>query len=178
MRRLAGLSPRQRLLFGGALLGGAALVVILLVIVIAQTSADEGQPIAFNHKRHAENGLQCQFCHTGVMKGPVAGIPSVEKCMGCHEYIATDSPQIQKLHGYWERQEPIPWKRVNSQPSFVYFNHASHIAAAVSCGACHGAVEEMTIAEPVANMNMGFCLDCHAQQEDKDALWDCAVCHR
>jgi len=178
MRRLAGLSSRQRLLFGGAVLGGAALVVILLVIVIAQTSADEGQPIAFNHKRHAENGLQCQFCHTGVMKGPVAGIPSVEKCMGCHEYIATDSPQIQKLHGYWERQEPIPWKRVNSQPSFVYFNHASHIAATVSCGACHGAVEEMTIAEPVANMNMGFCLDCHAQQEDKDALWDCAVCHR
>ncbi len=178
MRRLASLSLRQRLLFGGMVLGGAALIVILLVIVIAQTSADDGQPIAFNHKIHAENGIQCQFCHTGVAKGPVAGIPSVEKCMGCHEYIATDSAQIQKLHGYWEHQEPIPWKRVNDQPSFVYFNHASHIAAAVSCGACHGAVEEMTVAEPVVTMNMGFCLDCHAQQENKDALWDCAVCHR
>ncbi|MCZ7540752.1 MAG: cytochrome c family protein [Anaerolineae bacterium] len=178
MRRLAGLSSRQRLLFGGAALGGAAVVVILLVIVIAQTSAADEQPIAFNHSIHAVNGIQCQFCHTGVAKGPVASIPSVEKCMGCHEYIATDSPQIQKLHGYWERQEPIPWKRVNEQPSFVYFNHASHIAAAVSCGACHGAVEEMTVAEPVVTMNMGFCLDCHAQQENKDALWDCAVCHR
>jgi hypothetical protein len=36
----------------------------------------------------------------------------------------------------------------------------------------------MTVAEEVVNMNMGFCLDCHAEQENKDALWDCAVCHR
>jgi len=25
---------------------------------------------------------------------------------------------------------------------------------------------------------MGFCLDCHAEQENKEALYDCAVCHR
>lgn len=178
MRRLASLSFRQRLIVGGAVLGGVALILALLIVVIAQTSAADEQPLAFSHKTHAQNGIQCQFCHVGVAKGPVAGIPSVEKCMGCHTYIATDSPEIQKLQGYWERQEPIPWKRVNVQPSYVYFNHSSHVAAGVSCGSCHGAVAEMTVAEPVVEMTMGFCLDCHAEQENKDALWDCAVCHR
>jgi c(7)-type cytochrome triheme protein len=98
--------------------------------------------------------------------------------MGCHTYIATDSQKIHKLAEYWEKQEPIPWVRVNQQPSYVYFNHASHVAAGVGCGSCHGDVADMTVAEPVVNMNMGFCLDCHAEQENKDALYDCAVCHR
>jgi len=152
MRGLTRLSFRRRIALGGAAFG-AVLVVVVLLIIISQTSAADEQPIAFNHSVHAGNGIQCQFCHVGVQKGPVAGIPSVEKCMGCHEYIGTDNEQIEKLRGYWERQEPIPWKRVNDQPSFVYFNHSSHIAAAVSCGECHGAVERMTVAEPVANMN-------------------------
>lgn len=177
MHRLAQFSVRQRILMGGVLFG-AVIVIVALLLLIAQTSAADDQPIAFNHSIHAANGVQCQFCHAGVQKGPVAGIPSVEKCMGCHQYIGTDNKEIEKLRGYWERQEPIPWKRVNEQPSFVYFNHSSHIAAAVSCGACHGAVERMTVAEPVANLNMGFCLDCHREQENSDALLDCAVCHR
>lgn len=177
MRRLTSLSPRLRLLIAGGAVGLVAVVIILL-LVVSSAGADDEQPIAFKHDAHARNGIQCQFCHTGVYKSPVAGIPSVEKCMGCHTYIATDSKQIKKLAGYWERQEPIPWVRVNQQPSYVYFNHASHIAASVSCGSCHGDVGSMTVAKPVVNMNMGFCLDCHAKQKNKDALYDCAVCHR
>ena len=179
MRRLAGLTTRQRLLMGGAAAGAVVVVIAILLGIAMATSAADEQPIAFDHSIHAQNGIQCQFCHTGVDKGPVAGIPSVEKCMGCHLYIATDKPEIKKLTGYWERQEPIPWLRVNQQPSYVHFNHSSHISAGVTCGACHGDVATMTVAESVVNMNMGFCLDCHAEQEGKkEALWDCAVCHR
>jgi c(7)-type cytochrome triheme protein len=98
--------------------------------------------------------------------------------MGCHQYVATDKPAIKELAGYWERGEPIPWVRVNREPDYVYFNHASHIAGGVTCGACHGDVANMTVARPAARMNMGFCLNCHADQENKDALYDCAVCHR
>ena len=177
MRRLTSLSPRQRLLFGGAAVGLVVVVVVLLLIVSA-AGADDGQPIAFKHDVHAQNGIQCQFCHTGVYTSPVAGIPSVQKCMGCHAYIATDKPEIKELAGYWERQEPIPWVRVNQQPSYVYFSHENHIAGSVTCGACHGDVAGMTVAKSVVNMNMGFCLDCHLEQENKDALRDCTVCHR
>ena len=77
-----------------------------------------------------------------------------------------------------EKQEPIPWQRVNEQPSFVYFNHSSHISSGVTCGACHGDVGNMKTAEKVVDMNMGFCLDCHTEQENKNALIDCVVCHR
>jgi hypothetical protein len=179
MRRLASLSFRQRLLIGGAATG-LVIVLLALVLLIANTgtSAADEQPIQFNHKAHADNGISCQFCHVGVTQGPVAGIPSVEKCMGCHSHIATGKPEIVKLASYWEKQEPIPWVRVNRQPSYVYFNHASHITAGVNCGSCHGDVANMKEAESVVRMNMGFCLECHAEQENKDALYDCAVCHR
>lgn len=180
MRSLSGLSSRQRLLLGGAGLGVVIIVVaILALIVSSRTDAADEQPIAFSHQIHvSQNGMQCQFCHHGVAESPSAAIPSVELCMGCHANIATEKSEIQKLAGYWERQEPIPWKRVNEQPSYVYFAHHSHIAAGVTCGACHGNVARMDAAEPVVEMNMGFCLDCHAEQENKDALYDCAICHR
>lgn len=179
MRSLAGLPLRLRILAGGAAAGLVIVVIALILLVSSATGAAYEQPIAYSHALHAgELKIQCQYCHVGVAKGPVAGIPSVEKCMGCHENIATDSPEVQKLTGYWERQEPVPWVRVNEQPSFVYFNHSSHVASGVTCGACHGDVANMAVVEPAVNMNMGFCLDCHAEQENKDALWDCAVCHR
>lgn len=180
MRKLAGLSARQRIMIGGAAAGLViVLVVAVLLVAAAVSDAADQQPIAFNHNVHVvKNGMECQFCHTGVDKSPVAGIPSVEKCMGCHTHIATDNQEIVKLQSYWENQEPIPWVRVNRQPDFVYFNHQSHVAASVSCGECHGDVKNMTVAESVVNMNMGFCLDCHAEQDNKDALWDCATCHR
>jgi c(7)-type cytochrome triheme protein len=178
MRRLTGLSPRQRLLIGGAVAGLVVVIVVLLLVVSSATGANDEQPIAFRHDKHATNGIQCQFCHSGVYTSAVAGIPSVQKCMGCHAYIATDSNEIKKLAGYWARQEPIPWVRVNQQPSYVYFNHAPHIAAGVSCGSCHGEVAKMTVAKSVAKINMDFCLECHTQQKNKTALRDCTVCHR
>lgn len=179
MRRLAGLPLRFRLLAGGALAGLLIAAIAVILLVTSATDAAYEQPIAFSHALHAgQNKIQCQYCHVGVSKGPVASLPSVEKCMGCHQHIATDRAEIQELAGYWERQEPIPWVRVNYQPSYVYFNHASHVAAGVGCGSCHGDIANMAVVEPVVRMNMGFCLDCHAKQENKDALWDCAVCHR
>jgi hypothetical protein len=179
MRRVAGLTSRRRLLLGGAVLVGIAIIIIAALLIFrSDLAAEEEQPIAFSHKAHAQSGIQCQFCHSGVNKSPVAGIPSVELCMGCHEHVATDQEPIQELTGYWERGEAIPWNRVNKQPDYVFFNHSSHISSGVSCGSCHGDVANMTVAEPVVHMNMGFCLGCHAEQENKDALYDCVVCHR
>jgi len=61
------------------------------------------QPIAYTHKVHLRNGMQCTDCHVGVDQGPDARIPSVNFCMTCHQVIATDKPEIKKLAAYKAR---------------------------------------------------------------------------
>jgi hypothetical protein len=100
-------------------------------------------------------GVPCLYCHSEAAKPPVAGMPSVAQCMGCHKVIKADSPEIKKVAGYWERQEPIPWVRVNRLPRFVYFSQQVHtVVAALNCERCHGDVGQMGIARPVVQMNM------------------------
>jgi len=181
MRRLASLSTTQRLLLGGAVVVGAVIVlaVVILILTRSGTDAADNQPIAFNHSRHAANGVDCQFCHYGVTKGPAAVIPSVEKCWGCHQYVATDNPEIKKIATYWNEQRPIEWARVNELPTYAFFTHQPHIAAGVNCGSCHGDVANMTVAQPAVDLTMGFCLSCHrSQEENVDFLTDCVTCHR
>jgi c(7)-type cytochrome triheme protein len=165
----------------------AIILTILFVVIIggvvftrAQVLAAPDQPIAYSHRAHVEAGVQCLFCHTSAMRSDVAGIPSVQKCMGCHSTIATDNAAVQVLTGYWERNQPIPWKRVNQQPDFVYFSHQAHLGAGINCETCHGEVSNMTVARPVVKMDMGWCLDCHLEQpaEKVTRLADCLTCHQ
>lgn len=134
------------------------------------------QPIAYTHKVHLANGMQCTTCHVGVDQGPEAQIPNVTFCMTCHMVIATNNPEIKKIAAYQARGEDIPWVRVyNYSPSaHVRFNHAPHIRAGVSCATCHGDMTKQTTAERKVNMDMGFCLECH---EQKHVSVDCATCH-
>jgi c(7)-type cytochrome triheme protein len=161
-----------------------ALVAVIVIIVVgaylffAVRSRAAQQPIAFNHQIMVGAGMPCLYCHTGVQKGPAAIIPSVQQCMGCHRVIATGHPEVQKLAGYWERQEPIPWARVYEVPRFVFFSHSVHIAAALNCEQCHGDVGNMVETYAVVDMNMGWCLRCHNQQPNAVELKDCLVCHR
>jgi hypothetical protein len=134
------------------------------------------QPIAFTHKVHLANGLQCVNCHVGVDEGPDARIPSVNFCMTCHQVIAKDKPEIKKVAAYRARGEDIPWQRVYGfEPSaHVKFNHAPHIRAGVQCAACHGDMTKQTVAERKVNLTMGYCVECHQQ---KKAPVDCVTCH-
>jgi hypothetical protein len=166
------------------------LFIIALLIVVgaivgvlytrARVLAVPEQPIAFSHQTHVEAGLQCLFCHSSALRSPVAGIPSVQKCMGCHNVIATDSPTIQQVAGYWERGEPIPWVRVKAEPDFVDFSHQPHLGAGLNCETCHGEVGQMDVARPVGKMDMGWCLACHLEQPQPKAarLADCLTCHK
>lgn len=151
-----------------------------VLLTRAQVLAAPEQPIAYSHRAHVEAGVQCLFCHPSALRSPVAGIPSVQKCMGCHAVIATDKPGIQEVAGYWERREPIPWVRVNAQPDFVFFSHQPHLGAGLNCETCHGEVGNMTVARPVVKMDMGWCLDCHLKQPEAKVarLTDCLACHK
>jgi hypothetical protein len=87
-------------------------------------------------------------------------------------------PVIKQVAGYWDRQEPIPWVRVNQLPRFVFFSHQVHVNGGQNCEFCHGDVGHMTVAVPVVRMNMGWCLNCHEKQSPDRRLEDCLICHR
>ena len=168
----------------------AALAVVLLstsVSILSRARAQEPaaveepgapdaeQPVAFSHTRHVVHaGIDCQFCHAYARRGPVAGIPSVERCAGCHRTILSERPEIERVLDYWERQEPIPWIRVHDLPDYVRFSHKAHVRAGVDCATCHGDVGAMEIARQVESLSMGWCVECHTERE---ASRDCAVCH-
>lgn len=159
------------------------IIVILIAAVFVSRRlalAVPEQPIAYSHQTHVDAGVQCLYCHSSAMRSSVADIPSVEKCMGCHEVIATESKAVEALAGYWERKEPIPWKRVNRLPDFVYFSHQPHVGAGLNCESCHGDVGQMDIARPVVKMDMGWCLECHLEQPEEkvERLSDCLACHK
>lgn len=144
------------------------------------------QPIAFSHKIHAgDKGMPCLYCHIYATKSRVAGVPSVAKCVGCHESIRRDSPEIQKLLGYWERQEPIPWVRVYDAADYIYFPHKRHVKAGVACQDCHGPVQSMDKVKRQQVPGMGWCLTCHNNRtftaEDgiaRNGPIDCWECHQ
>ncbi|MBI3361197.1 MAG: cytochrome c3 family protein [Chloroflexi bacterium] len=173
-------SSRRKWLWRLLPLGLIVLVAAAVFVSRQKALAAPAQPIAYSHRTHVEAGVQCLFCHTSALRSSVAGIPSVQKCMGCHTVIATDRPEIKKVSGYWERGEPIPWARVNTQPDFVYFSHQSHLGAGLNCETCHGDVGHMTVARPVVKMDMGWCLDCHLKQPEEKVgrLTDCLACHK
>ncbi len=150
---------------------------------------DVEQPIEFPHYIHADiNKINCMYCHTYARRSKVAGIPPTGKCMGCHSVIATDKPRIKKLTEYWEKREPPPWKKVHDVPDFVHFTHEKHLRRFVFknkgmdvenvsevCAFCHGDVKKMTVAKKNKPLNMGFCRQCH---EDNNGPFDCWKCHK
>ena len=134
------------------------------------------QPLEFPHNTHVAAGLQCLDCHTGVESRAAAGIPSVRQCMLCHAKMALEKPGVQVLRQFAEQRREIPWVRVYEFPrsAQVKFVHAAHTRAKVECRTCHGAVEQMTVAQPAVRHTMGSCITCHRQQ---GASTDCLACH-
>jgi mono/diheme cytochrome c family protein len=152
------------------------------VLPIPEKREGPVQPIFFSHVIHAGSmQIACQYCHANARRSSTAGIPSVERCMGCHKIVAAQgNPEVQKLQGYWERQEPIPWVRVFKLPEFADFTHKAHVRAGVQCQTCHGRIEAMErvgavtgrnltndllnltgMSIPPTKLTMGWCVECH-----------------
>ena len=169
----------------------AALIVVTLVIAsVAFTQSfsvslglQKGpeQPIKFSHKLHAgQLGVDCLYCHYGAIKSPIANIPAVSVCMGCHKIAVADRPEIKKLSDYFNRGEPVPWVEVYKLPQHVKFNHKRHVLANVACTQCHGPVQQMDVIVQYPSLKMGWCVSCHRQNLNDanfPASMDCLVCH-
>jgi len=135
------------------------------------------QPIAYNHKAHIDEGLECTRCHRGAESGKQAGLPAVRECAACHRRVIPDHPEIIKLAEYAEKREPIRWRKVNVMPpeAAVHFDHGAHTRAEIECGTCHGDVGSMAVPQRVINTaDMGWCIACHRERQ---ASIDCLTCH-
>lgn len=105
------------------------------------------------------------------------------------------SPEIQKLYDALALDAqmrpdprkiltPIVWTKVHNTPDFVYFDHSPHVNAGVACQQCHGPVETMERVRQVADLSMGWCVNCH-RDVNKNGLSgkrvyasiDCSTCH-
>ncbi len=133
------------------------------------------QPINFNHKVHAgDNEIPCRYCHIYASKSRVSGVPSVQRCMGCHREIRKDSKEIKKIHKHWDEQTPIEWVRVYDLPDYIYFPHNIHVNGGVNCKDCHGDVKNMARITRAKDLVMGWCISCH---RERNGSLDCWVCH-
>jgi hypothetical protein len=139
------------------------------------------QPVEFDHWLHVKSQagpeLDCAFCHEHAEKGPHATIPNVTTCMACHEVMAADKPEVQKLAAFASRNEQPPWVRVywSAPEANVYFTHKPHVKAGIGCVDCHGDVGEMRRVRLEEEHTMGWCIDCHRERQTSI---DCYVCHR
>jgi hypothetical protein len=137
------------------------------------------QPIEFSHRVHAgEHQIPCQYCHEYARRSRNAGVPPVERCIGCHRQVAGDPAAVLPARTPWMVINQLPlepaWNRVYTLPDFVRFTHRPHIRAGVACQHCHGPVETMDRVEPAFEINMGFCISCHDQ---RGVTKDCSICH-
>jgi hypothetical protein len=154
----------------------AAGVGILYSAGSSDSSGQDIQPVSFSHARHAGRlKVDCVYCHRFAAISATAGVPSVQLCMSCHRNLITETPETHKLVRYWERQEPIPWVRLQRLPDFVYFTHDMHLRTGLQCIDCHGRVDSMPLTPRAASYEMGWCLTCHQQ---RGASRDCWTCHK
>ena len=188
---------------------GAAAVVLLAILMFFAVSAwsrqpaiakPSAQPIEFPHNTHVQTyKIDCQYCHADARRSEYAGLPSVERCMGCHKITAADKPEIKKLAEYAGKGEPVPWVRIFKVPEFTYFPHKPHVRAGLACQTCHGPIERMRVVgaqtgprllndlarlvgmKPASPpLTMGWCVECHRSQnatQGRRAPLDCVACH-
>src|SRR5437867_13412698 len=114
---------------------GAALLAVLVFLAISSWSRQpaaaakpSAQPINFPHNVHVGTyKIDCQYCQSDACRSEYAGLPSVERCMGCHKIVAADKPEVKKLADYHAKKAPIPWVRLNELPEIKYFTHRADI---------------------------------------------------
>ena len=126
------------------------------------------QPVQFDHRHHTQDdGIDCRYCHNTVENAATAGIPSTDKCMGCHSQVWNQSPMLETVRRSYYANAPIVWNRVHELPDFVYFDHSVHVRHGVGCVSCHGRVDRMARVYQVSSLRMDWCLDCHRAPEGR-----------
>ena len=159
----------------------------------------EAQPLPFNHKAHAEQGMACADCHAVTGDGRFAGLPKTESCAGCHAEKGENAAVNALVAKYVEPGTEVPWRVYARQPDNVYFPHAPHVTGdKVACTRCHGPEGETSTARAYREnrlsgysrdiwgpsiarvgrkewqgMKMSDCIRCHRALGRESACLDC-----
>jgi len=162
------------------------------------------QPVDFSHKIHADKaGAKCEDCHAFREDGSFAGIPTLEKCAGCHAAPMGDTAAEKNfIAAYVTPGKEPQWLSYARQPENVYFSHASHVKrAGLQCAACHGNEGSANHLRPYEQdrvsgysrdiwgwqgrpgMKMDDCVDCHRRSARKGSgalagERSCLDCHK
>ncbi len=159
------------------LLGFAIGILVLFLFIAYSAGSRADQPIAFNHKKHMEQGLDCDTCHRYYKTQSFPGMPSVSVCLECHKEPITQNPEEEKIRQYAKRGEEIPWRQIYGEPDHVFFSHRRHVVLGkIECKTCHGNIgeSEKPPTKQFIPMTMGWCMGCHAK---KKVTNDCLACH-
>jgi hypothetical protein len=173
-------------------IGVVASLILGWVVFPQLIHSTKSQPVAFSHLKHGEEAsLSCEDCHVLRADGSFAGLPSMAKCMECHETAIGDSKAeadfIKLVVELKKERKDIPWLIYSKQPDNVFFSHAAHIKMAkLDCKECHKSVGGKTAKNPPYQyrwisgyapevMSMKTCETCHAQKGASNA---CFVCHK
>ena len=157
------------------------------------------QPVDFSHKVHADKaGAKCEDCHAFRADGTFAGIPTLDKCAGCHAApMGTTAAEKNFIDQYVTPDREPQWAAYARQPENVFFSHIAHVkrgetrvrklprrsrrdrpAAALPAGphqrllARHLA-DGRTREDHARGMTMSDCVDCHRQQGLEHSCLDC-----
>lgn len=166
--------PRLRLL-----IAAGASAWLLLAVGVAVAARGVAQPIAFNHRLHAERlHLDCELCHPHVRTGAHPGLPTLETCAMCHQAQQGDSRESWRVTAFVEGDSALVFAKLFTLPAHVFYTHRRHVGIAdLECKNCHGEIARTTTppGRPLVRITMGFCLECHRRTGQTT---DCVACHR
>ena len=157
------------------------LVFIVLLLPCLGISENSQQPIEFNHKKHIEQGIECETCHIYIKEESFAGLPELQTCLDCHESPITKSTEEEKIRNFAKKGISLEWKRIYRLPQHVYFSHRRHVAFAnLECQVCHGAIGDAVKppTKPLKILIMNDCIDCHKSSKKSKISFDCIDCHK
>jgi hypothetical protein len=141
------------------------------IALLAQT-APQPQPVAFSHRVHAGTlKLPCKTCHAQPEADGPMTLPQDTHCLNCHK---EETPALAKLFAAVREKEPLAWQRVYELPSYVFWNHAPHLASGATCEKCHGPVAARDVLTREISHRMADCIACHRTNQ---AGTDCSFCH-
>ncbi|MFZ7111335.1 MAG: menaquinone reductase multiheme cytochrome c subunit QrcA [Desulfatiglandales bacterium] len=192
-----------------------ALIIGWLLFPMALYSK-QAQPIEFSHAIHTlpDIGIEgeteverCIYCHEFRDDGTFSGIPTLAKCMECHDDpnspLGEEPEEERFLKQYVAGKEEIPWSIYYRQPDCVYFSHIAHVKMGnLDCGNCHGdhgKSEKLPLyrenrltgysiniwgkniagykSNPWDRMKMDDCAECHTDKGQEQNN-ACFVCHK
>jgi len=190
-------------LFGVVL---AVSLVVPVVPVLSQSPDSESRseqvyppqqlPLNFSHRRHLEQGAQCQLCHASTSTSTSAtddNLPGHTTCGICHQMQLPGAAEMYPPAGCetchrgfpeGDAQQLKPDKSpiegaampppVVVPPARITFSHELHLGQGVPCLTCHEGIDEAALGTREHLPSMATCLSCH---DGAKAPSECTTCH-